>query len=329
MGRGPDREPLHHLVCARLPHDDRDRGDARRPGHGATRAHPRRPRRVRRLRRSVEMARRFRQHRHRILRLPGRASFRRRRLHQQGARRRRLSLLVPRHRSRLCDRTRDGHHGAEAGARSRRLPHQEFHQARAVSLQFGARLGIRFGRLSHRHAEGARRHRLSQAAGGAEGEARGVQARRDARAHGDRRRLLHRDRRRGPIEELRHLGHCDVRFLRDPHPSDRQGHRAHGHEEPGPGPRDHLGADHRHRDRHSRRRHRGRGRQHRHRALRPRHLWIALNPGRRGRDRHGRAQGQGQSANDRRLHARSARGRSRMGRRSVPRQGQSGDVPEP
>ncbi len=41
--------------------------------------------------------------------LPGR-----RRLYQQGAGRRRLSLLVPCHRSRLCDRTRHGHHGAEA-----------------------------------------------------------------------------------------------------------------------------------------------------------------------------------------------------------------------
>ena len=44
------------------------------------------------------------------------------------------------------------------------------------------------------------------------------------------------------------------------------------------------------------------------------------------RDRHGRAQGQGQGADDRRLPARSARGRSRMGRRPVQRQGQSGGV---
>ena len=102
---------------------------------------------------------------------------------------------------------------------------------------------------------------------GAEGEAGGVQARRDPRTHGDRRLLLHRDRRRRPVEELRHPRHRDVRFLRDPHPSDRQGDRADGHQEPGPGPRDDLGPDHRDRDRHSRRRHRGRGRQHRHRAL--------------------------------------------------------------
>ncbi len=53
-----------------------------------------------------------------------------------------------------------------------RLPHEEFHQARAVPLSVRARLGIRFRRLSHRHAEGARRDRLSQAARGAEGASR-------------------------------------------------------------------------------------------------------------------------------------------------------------
>ena len=132
-----------------------------------------------------------------------------------------------------------------------RLPDEELHQARAVPLSVRARLGIRFRRLSHRHAEGARRHRLPQAARGAEGEAGGVQARRDPRTDGDRRFLLHRDRRRRPVEELRHPRHRDVQFMRDPHPSDRQGDRAHGHQEPGPGPRDDLGPDHRDRDRHS------------------------------------------------------------------------------
>ena len=33
MGRGPHREPLHHLVRPRLPHDDRNRGDQGRQGH--------------------------------------------------------------------------------------------------------------------------------------------------------------------------------------------------------------------------------------------------------------------------------------------------------
>ena len=105
----------------------------------------------------------------------------------------------------------------------------------------------------------------------------------------------------GPSKNCDILGIAMFDSVRDPHPSDRQGHRAHGHEEPGPGPRDDLGPDHRDRDRHSRRRHRDRGRQHRHRALRPRHLRLALDAGRRRRDRDGGAQDQGQGANDRRL----------------------------
>ena len=248
----------------------------------------------------------FLQYRHGLLRLPGRPSFGRRRLHQQGAGRRRLSLLVPRDRGRLCDRARDGHHGAEARARSGRLPDQELHQARTVPLPVRARLGVRFRRLSYGDAEGARGDELPRAARGAEGEAGGVQTRRDARAHGDRRLVLHRDRRRGPVEELRHSRHRDVRFMRDPRSPDRPRHRAHGHQESGPGPRDDLGADHRHRDRHSGGRHRGRGGQHRHGPLWPGHLWLALDPGGGRRHRHGLAQDQGQGADDRRLHARSA-----------------------
>ena len=172
MGRGPDREPVDHLVRPRLPHDDRDRRDEGRPRHGAARPHSRRPRRVRRLRRSVEVAGGLLQHRHRLLRLPGRPSRGRRGLHQQGAGRRRLSLLVPGDRGRLCDRARDGHHGAEAGARSGRLPHEELHQARAVPLSIRLGVGIRLGRLSHGDAEGPRSDRISQAARGAERRSR-------------------------------------------------------------------------------------------------------------------------------------------------------------
>ena len=76
--------------------------------------HHRRPRRLRRLRQRHQMAGRTVQHHQRLLRFPCRALSGRRRLYQQGARRRRLSLLVPRHRSRLCHRARHGHHGAEA-----------------------------------------------------------------------------------------------------------------------------------------------------------------------------------------------------------------------
>ena len=84
----------------------------------------------------------------------------RRRLHQQGAGRRRLSLLVPRHRGRLLHRARHGHPGAEARHGSGRAAHEEPHRPRAVSLPVGARLGIRFRRLPHRHEEGDGRGRL-------------------------------------------------------------------------------------------------------------------------------------------------------------------------
>ena len=47
---------------------------------------------------------------------------------------------------------------------------------------------------------------LQEAARGAEGQARGLQARRDARADGHRRRLLHRDRRRRPSRNCDILG---------------------------------------------------------------------------------------------------------------------------
>ena len=152
VGRGPHREPVDHGVRARLPHDRRDRRHQGRQGDGAARLHHRRPRRVRRLRRPDQVAGRLLQHRHGLVRFPGRARARRRRLHQQGAGRRRLSLLVPRHRGRLLHRARHGHHGAEARHGSGRAPHEEPDPARAVSLHLGARLGIRFRRLSHRPA---------------------------------------------------------------------------------------------------------------------------------------------------------------------------------
>ena len=61
----------------------------------------------------------FFNHRHRIVRFPGRACARGRRLHQQGAGRRRLSLLVSRDRGRLLHRAGHGHHGAASSAWTR------------------------------------------------------------------------------------------------------------------------------------------------------------------------------------------------------------------
>ena len=126
----------------------------------------------------------------------------------------------------------------------------------------------------------------------------------------------------GPSRACDILGIAMFDFGGDPHPSDRQRHLPARHQVAGPGPRDDLRPDHRHRARASGRQHHGRGRQHRHRALRARHLRLALDAGVGRGDRHGLPQDQGQGADDRRLHARGARRRPRMGRRPLPRQGQ-------
>ena len=122
----------------------------------------------------------------------------------------------------------------------------------------------------------------------------------------------------GPSRACEHSRYRHVRFRGNSHPSDRQRHLPAWHQIAGPGSRDDLRADHRHRARLAGRQHHGRGGQHRHGALWPRHLRLAFDAGFRRRDRDGVPQDQSQGADDRRLHARSARRRSRMGRRSLP-----------
>ena len=135
-----------------------------------------------------------------------------------------------------CIERGDGYPGAEAEDGSGGTAAEEFYQGGAVSVSLGAGLGIRFRRLPHRDEEDDGDRRLCRPAQAAGGAARGLQARRDAGDHGRRRVVLHRDRRRGAVEELRHPWHCDVRLLRNPHASDRCGHRARRLQEPGPGP---------------------------------------------------------------------------------------------
>jgi carbon-monoxide dehydrogenase large subunit len=67
MGRGPDGEPLHHVFCPRLSHDDGTRRHQGRQDHRPESAMCCRPWRLRRLRRSVQMAGRVLQHLHRLL----------------------------------------------------------------------------------------------------------------------------------------------------------------------------------------------------------------------------------------------------------------------
>ena len=169
MGRGPHREPLHHGVRARLPHGHGNRRDQGRQGDGDALLHHRRPWRVRRLRQRHQMAGGPVQHHQRFVRFPGRALSGRRRLYQQGAGRRRLSLLVPRHRGGLLHRARHGHHGAKARHGSGRISHEEPDPARAIPVHVRVRLAVRFRRLSDRHEQGDGNGELQEAARRAEG----------------------------------------------------------------------------------------------------------------------------------------------------------------
>ena len=155
VGRGPDREPDHHGLRPRLLHGDGDRLHQGRQGAGPPLLYRRRPRRLRRLRQCQQMAGRAVLDHLRLLRLPGRVVLGRRRLHQQGAGRRRLSLLVPGDRGGLRDRAGDGHHGPQARHGPGRVPDEEPDPEGAVPLHLGLRLAVRFRRLPDR----ARRRR--------------------------------------------------------------------------------------------------------------------------------------------------------------------------
>jgi aerobic-type carbon monoxide dehydrogenase small subunit (CoxS/CutS family) len=112
--------------------------------------HHRRPRRLRRLRQCHQVAGRTVQHHQRLVRFPDRARLRRRRLHQQGAGRRCLPLLVPCHGGCLLHRARHGHHGAEARHGPGRVPDEEPNPAGEVFLPTAAIIAERsYGR---RHA---------------------------------------------------------------------------------------------------------------------------------------------------------------------------------
>src|SRR5215470_2280553 len=132
VGRGPVGEPDVHHVRPRLPHargDRRHRGrpGARPAGHGA-----RRPRRLQRDRPADQVPGRVLPHLHRLLRPAGRALPGDRGLHQQGARRGRLLVLVPHHRGGVPGRADDGHPGPRARHGPGRAADEEPAAARAV-----------------------------------------------------------------------------------------------------------------------------------------------------------------------------------------------------
>ena len=173
------------------------------------------------------------------------------------------------------------------------------------------------GDYHHDAAQGAREDRLRRPAQGAGREAHA------RRADGHRHLDLHRSRRRRAEQALRHHGHQDVRQRRDPHPSDRLGHRARRHAPSGPRPRDDVGADRRRRARPRSAKPARRRRRHRHRALRPGHVREPQHAGRRRRARDGGAPRAREGQEDRRALAGSVRRRRRVERLQVQRQRRS------
>ena len=190
VGRGPLGEPDQHRLRPRLRHARRDRGDQGRqdPRHPHQRA--RRPRRVQRHGRAGEVPGRLLRRVHRQLRHRGRVLQDDRGLHEQGARRRRLRLLVPHHRGRLPRRADRRVPGLRAEDGPGRAADQELHPARPVPVHDEDGLGLRLRQLRADDARGDAHRRLRRAAPRAGREARA------RRAHGHRRRVLHRGRRR-------------------------------------------------------------------------------------------------------------------------------------
>ena len=127
----------------------------------------RRPRRVQRHRGAGEVPGGVLRRVHRQLRHRGCLRPHDCRLHQQGAGRRRLRLLVPHHRGGLPDRA----DGRRARSRTRHGPCraavEELHPARPVPVHLEDRLGLRLGQLRTGDAQGDGDGRLRRAAPGA------------------------------------------------------------------------------------------------------------------------------------------------------------------
>ena len=112
------------------------------------------------------------------------------RLHEQGAGRRRLPVLVPDHRGRLPGRADGRGAGARDGRRPDRPADEQLHQARAVPVRDDHRVDVRLRRLRQDDEGRDGDRRLRRPAPGAGREAG------QRRADGDRRLVLHRGRRR-------------------------------------------------------------------------------------------------------------------------------------
>ena len=192
------REPDLDRVRARLPHA---RGDGAQDGRDddgpaglARRGRGRLPRR----RAAVEVQGRPVPHRERLLRPAHGARLGRRLLHEQGAGRRRVPLLVPRDRGLVHDRAPRPERRVRDRHGSGRLPQEELHREGPVPLQVRDRVRVRLGRLPRRDGPRAREGGIRAAPQGAGGGARAGPADRD------RARELHRGGGGRPAQGLRH-----------------------------------------------------------------------------------------------------------------------------
>ena len=314
VGREPLREPALDRVRARLRDARRDVLEGRQD-HRPARRRDRRPRSVRLDRAADEVPGRLLPHRLRLVRPRGVAREGQGRLHEQGAGRGRLPLLVPHHRGRLPRRADGRRARARDGGRSDRPPDAELHRPRAVPVRDDDRLDVRLRQLRRDDArrDGARGLRGPPPRAGREARPR--------RADGDRRLVLHRGRRRRPAQAHGHPRPRDERRRRPARASVGQGGRLDQRPAAGSGARDDLRADRRRGARDPAGGRRGAPRRHRPLALRARDLRQPLDArlGRRGRGR--LAQGARQGAPDRLDDARGEPRRPRVGEGPLVRQG--------
>ena len=147
-------------------------------------------------------------HRHGLLRHPGGARGDGRRVHEQGAGRRGLPLLVPRHRGLVPDRAARADGRLRDRGRPDRVPPDELHPAGAVPVHLGDRVRVRLGQLRGRTRPRAREARLRGPAEGAGGGPQG------GPAHRHRRRHVHRGRGRRQGQGLQDRRPADERRRR-------------------------------------------------------------------------------------------------------------------
>ena len=256
VGRGPHRQPDLHGLRARLPHEGRAGASRGRQDARISREDALRPGLRLRGRAAEQVQGRAVPHRHGLLRHPRGARRDRRRVHEQGAGRRRLPLLVPRHRGLLPDRaarpvappTSSSMDPAELRRRNFIQPEQ-FPYASATGFvydsgDYEAALDLALEKLGYAEL------REEQRAG-----ARGRPAARHRASPASPRSSAP-----GPSKRLRHPRDQDVRLGRAAAASHGQGDPQARRQVPGPRPRDDVRPDRRRGARHPARRHRRRRR---------------------------------------------------------------------